>query len=63
MKQGSKIKVRLVRSGIARDKWVRANLQALGLRKLGDEQVYTESPALLGMIRKVQSLVEVNPAN
>lgn len=57
--KGKKVKVRLVRSGICTPKDQKATLRGLGFRRLGDEVVREDGPALRGMIRKVRHLVEV----
>ncbi len=54
------ITVKQVRSGIGRDKRVLGTLQALGLGRIGKSRKHVSTPAVLGMIRKVEHLVEVN---
>ena len=34
-------------------------LQGLGLRRVGDERVLRDSPAIRGMVEKVQHLIEI----
>ena len=58
-KDGAKVMVRLVKSGICTPKDQKATLQGLGLRRLGQSHLREDSPALRGMIRKVRHLVEV----
>lgn len=55
----SKVKVKQVRSAINREKSQKATLVALGLRKLNQVVEHESTPAIEGMIRKVQHLVEV----
>ncbi len=59
MTEKGKVTVRLVRSGICTPKDQKATLRGLGFRRLGDEVVREDGPALRGMIRKVRHLVEV----
>jgi large subunit ribosomal protein L30 len=53
------LRVTLVRSVIGYNKRQRATVRALGLGKIGSSVVQSDSPAILGMIRKVTHLVEV----
>ena len=53
------IKVKLTKSLIGQKKKVRATAKALGLTKIGRVCEYTDSPAVRGMIHKVQHMVEV----
>jgi large subunit ribosomal protein L30 len=57
-----KITVRLVKSGICTPKDQKATLKGLGFRRLGQQVVREDSPAIRGMIRKVRHLVEVTTA-
>lgn len=54
-----KIKVRLVRSVIGCSPAQRKTVQALGLRKIRQEKELPKNDAVLGMIYKVNHLVEV----
>lgn len=56
-----KLKVTLVRSTIDRDKKQKETVRGLGLRKLNSSAVLEDTPAIRGMIRKVQHLVAVEP--
>ena len=58
-KDGAKVTVRLVKSGICTPKDQKATLQGLGFRRLNQSVVREDSPALRGMVRKVRHLVEV----
>ena len=53
------LKVTLKRSVIGYDSRQRATVKALGLGKIGSSVVQSDSPAILGMIRKVAHLVAV----
>ena len=54
-----KIKVTLVKSVIGTKQDHRATVRGLGLRKLNSSAVLEDTPAVRGMIRKVQYLVKV----
>ena len=56
----AQIKVKLVRSRIARKPNQKKNLDALGLARCGKEKTFEDSPAIRGMIAKVLHLVEVS---
>jgi large subunit ribosomal protein L30 len=55
----SKIQVKLVRSAINRSKRQKLTLEALGLRKLNHVVEHDSTPAILGMVRKVNHLIQV----
>jgi large subunit ribosomal protein L30 len=55
----AKIKIKQVRSAINRPAVQKATIQALGLRKLNVIVEKEATPQILGMIKKVQHLVEV----
>lgn len=57
-----KLKITLVRSTIDRTEKQKATVRGLGLRKLNQVVVREDTRAIRGMIRKVQHLVEVEPA-
>jgi large subunit ribosomal protein L30 len=57
-----KLKVTQVRSGIGRPADQRATLRGLGLTRMGRTRVLKDTPQVRGMIRKVQHLVRVEPA-
>jgi large subunit ribosomal protein L30 len=57
-----KIKITLVRSGIARPGKHKAVLAGLGLRKLNRSVVRLDTPEIRGMIDKVSHLVRVESA-
>ena len=54
-----KIKVTLVKSIIGTKQDHRATVRGLGLRKLNSSAVLEDTPAVRGMIQKVQYLVKV----
>jgi large subunit ribosomal protein L30 len=55
----NKIRIRLVRSPIAGKPTCRRTVTALGLRRLGAEKELEATPAVLGMVRAVSHLIEV----
>ncbi|MCX4241294.1 50S ribosomal protein L30 [Paraliomyxa miuraensis] len=57
-----KLKVTLVRSTIDRPQTQKRTVLGLGLRKLNHSVVVEDTHAIRGMIRKVQHLVVVEPA-
>ena len=58
-----KLKVTLVRSTIDRTQTQKATVRGLGLRRLNHSVILEDSQAIRGMIRKVQHLVAVEPAD
>lgn len=54
-----KIKITLVKSIIGTKQDHRATVRGLGLRKLNSSSELTDTPAVRGMINKVQYLVKV----
>jgi large subunit ribosomal protein L30 len=59
---GKKIKITLVKSGIARPGKHKAILVGLGLGKLNHSVVRPDSPEIRGMINKVSHLLKVEEA-
>jgi len=57
--QQKTVKVQLVRSPIGTKESHRATVRGLGLRKLNSESTLEDTPAVRGMITKVQYLVKV----
>ena len=53
-----KIKVVLRKSGIGKSRKQKETLRGLGLTRLHKEKVLNDTPAIRGMINKVQHLVE-----
>jgi len=58
-----KLKVTLVRSTIDRERSQKATVRGLGLRRLHHTVLVEDTLAIRGMIRKVQHLVSVEPAD
>ena len=54
-----KIKVTLVKSPIDRPERQKLTLQALGLNKMNSSRSLEATPQILGMVRKVEHLVNV----
>lgn len=54
-----KIQVRLIRSTIGRKPPQRRTVKALGLGKINSSVVHEATPSILGMVRAVAHLVEV----
>lgn len=57
-----KLKVTLVRSTIDRPETQKRTVTGLGLRKLNHSVVLEDTDSIRGMIRKVQHLLAVEPA-
>ncbi|GAB6038950.1 50S ribosomal protein L30 [Fundidesulfovibrio butyratiphilus] len=55
----SQVSVKLVKSKIGCTPKQKATLEALGLKRIRQEKVLPDSPAVRGMIFKVSHLVEV----
>jgi len=55
----SKIKITQVRSVIGRPKDQKLTMEALGLRKMNQSVEQENSPAIMGMVRKVNHLVKI----
>ena len=55
----AQIKIRQTGSPIRRTKDQRATLAGLGLNKLGRERTLEDTPAVRGMIRSVQHMVQI----
>jgi len=58
----AKVKITQVKSAIRRPADQKRTLIALGLKKLNKTREIEESPAVLGMIRKVEHLLKVEKA-
>jgi len=56
---GKKLRITLVKSPIACLPAHRATVKALGLRKMGAVVEHAASPAVLGMVKKVSYLLDV----
>lgn len=57
--EGKTIRIRQVRSVIGTKREHREVLKGLGLRRIRDEVERPDTPAVRGMVRKVQYLLEV----
>jgi large subunit ribosomal protein L30 len=57
--EGKTIKIRQVRSVIGTKREHREVIKSLGLRRIRDEVERPDTPAVRGMVRKVQYLLEV----
>ena len=57
----SKVRVKQVRSQIGRNPRTIRTLQAIGLGAVGKEKELTLNPAVEGMLKGVQHLVEITP--
>jgi len=53
-----KIRIKQIRSGIGRPQRQKRTLQALGLRKMHQVVEHEATPQILGMVRKVNHLVQ-----
>ncbi|MDG2314390.1 MAG: 50S ribosomal protein L30 [Flavobacteriaceae bacterium] len=58
----AKIKVTQLKSNIKRPQNQKRTLEALGLHKIGQVVEHNDTPAVLGMIKKVKHLVSVSEA-
>jgi large subunit ribosomal protein L30 len=58
-----KLKITLVRSTINRPETQKRTVKGLGLNKLNHHVVLEDTESIRGMIRKVQHLVAVEPAD
>lgn len=59
----AKIRVKQVRSKINRPEDQKRTLEALGLRKMNQEVEHEATPQILGMVKKVSHLLEVEELN
>ena len=57
------IRIRLVRSLIGQKPRARKTVRALGLKKMNSSVVHEATPPILGMVRAVSHLVEVEELN
>ena len=56
---GDKLRIKLVKSTIGRKPSHRLTVKALGLRKLNSVVIKKKDPAILGMIKQIQYMLEV----
>lgn len=54
-----KIKIKLVKSLIGRSDRQQATVKGLGLRKINSEVIREKRPEILGMIRKIEFMLQV----
>lgn len=54
----SQVKIKLVKSGIGRPQDQRDTLRGLGLKKMNQERILEDTPAVRGMMNKVTHLVK-----
>jgi len=54
-----KIKIKLVKSIIGRSDRQQATVRGLGLRKINSEVIVEKRPEILGMIRKIEFMLQV----
>ncbi|MCB1175605.1 MAG: 50S ribosomal protein L30 [Leptospiraceae bacterium] len=57
------VKIKLIRSPIGRNPRHQATVYALGLRKMNRERVHSLTPAVAGMIKQVEYMLEVKEVN
>ncbi len=55
----AKLKITLTRSVIGRPEDQRATVKALGLGKTNSSVIQEDTPAIMGMVRKIEHLVTV----
>lgn len=55
----AKLRIKQIKSKIRRPKNQKATLEALGLRKINQEVEHEATPQILGMVKKVSHLLEV----
>ena len=58
-----KLRIKQVKSGLGSKRKQRDTLRALGLKHHQDQVVQVDNPAIRGMIRAVQHLVDVEEVN
>lgn len=54
-----KIKIKLVKSLIGRSDRQQATVRGLGLRKINSEAIVEKRPEILGMIKKIEFMLQV----
>ena len=54
-----KLKITQVRSALGRGAKQQGTIRALGLRKIGQTVTQSDRPEILGMVRSVEHLIEV----
>ncbi|MXZ92019.1 MAG: 50S ribosomal protein L30 [Chloroflexi bacterium] len=61
-KKMAQIKITWKKSCIGRPSYQRRIVQSLGLKRLNHSVVHEDSPTIMGMVKKVQHLIVVEPA-
>lgn len=59
----SKIKVKLIKGLAGKINKNKKIIEALGLKKIGDEKIFEKNNAIMGMVKKVSFMLEVNEMN
>jgi large subunit ribosomal protein L30 len=59
----SKLKIRQVKSAIGRHEKQKKTIRALGIRRMHQEIVLEVTPSILGMVKKVEHLLEIEEIN
>lgn len=59
VKSGGELLVKQVRSVAGRDKRFKAVMNSLGLNGIGQERTLPSNPCVLGMLRRVNCIVEI----
>ena len=59
----AKIRVTQIKSTNKQTEKQKANIEALGLKKIRDSRVFDDTPDILGKIKAVSHLVKVEPAD
>lgn len=59
----NKLSIKLVKSTIGQKAPVRATVRSLGLKKINSTVVQPSNPAILGMVKSISHLVEVEELN
>jgi large subunit ribosomal protein L30 len=59
----SKIKVKLIKGLAGKINKNKKIIKALGLKKIGDEKIFEKNDAIMGMIKKVAFMLEINEMN
>ena len=55
-----KVEVKLIKSFIGRTAKQEANARSLGLRKINQKRIIEKKPELMGMIKKIDFMLEVS---
>jgi len=55
----NKIEIKQIKSAIGYNVKVKRTLEALGIRRMNSKVIHVDSPAIRGMVNKIQHLLEV----